>query len=78
MRKSSTALNFNYGSGVAVGANLLWATAGFINGADGNLFWNRPIRVVDTTPSTSSSTGAISTTGGLKSSVLQILAGMRS
>ena len=63
MRKSSTTLNFNYGSGVAVGTR--WATAGFINGADGNLFWNRPFRVVDTTPSTSSSTGAISTTGGL-------------
>jgi len=63
--KQSNELRFYYNSGVAVGTNITWNTAGSINLVNGGLTWQKPITTSDTTDSSSISTGSMITGGGL-------------
>lgn len=61
---ASNRYNFLYDSGKAAGATLTWTTAGYMDTA-GILQWQKPIKTADTTVSTSTITGAITSGGGL-------------
>ena len=64
IQKTSNQLQFNYSSAVAAGSILAWTTAGYVD-TSGILQWSKPIKTSDTTASSSITTGAIVSAGGL-------------
>ena len=62
--KIGNGLSFFYNSGITPGSALSWNTAGYISLTTGNLEWQKPLNITDTTASTNTVDGAFTCSGG--------------
>jgi hypothetical protein len=64
-QKSGGSFYFNSKAGITPGTNFTWDQIGAIDLATGKFQWNRQIKTTDTTASSSTSTGALVSAGGV-------------